>query len=1541
LEDRKVLAAIAYVNDTWVKDSFSPGDEVLSAGDTVFSIASLDPVSFGITGDYGGSAFGKVRIRDGVNLTLLAGTLSLAGSTLIDDAIDNGVIDNNGDTVSLLEGTYTESDIIIDKGVLFKGSGVSGSGDTLIVPEVASTRAESEFPSGSHSAIIIYSQSVTVSNLHVNGSGNGGVGTFQYHHGITTLYDGTVDVNEIQYLDPNGATGGTFTLTFNPSGDSAFTTAGIAYNADAATVEAAIDAASTITGWAAGHIDVTGGPAGGTGAARLRFTYSGASVDTENHGQMTVDGTGLTGGGAGGAGTIANGQLNDGFTYSPVRDGTLTVKQLGIQDDENAPNRSRPAIAVLSVTVDNVWYHGITISAAKGQNFGRDDGGPELEVGNSIVNNVGDVPANQGANHIGILMQNLDDYNTGDPGGAPATPGGNAYGNTINNAGIGLASNAYGTRSWNSRANARNDTTYSLNTVNNPVTEAYRMEFLSGGDFIANVANFSPGNTAIGIHGIRADMSYLGRAEDTAGSGFYTLGQNAATGPFIGIQLEDSDVAGVNAGPIISVLSMFGPGTGTPGSVGILADNNGPFGGANTDTSFLASVGVNITNFETGVKIIQNAASTVATLAFLDRLGVSGNKTGYVIDGANGTVLVHGMYETTDPVIDPDTTIGAQFLPNILASYTDNLASQPTQPAEANKQRTISSVVNGGSTVTTTSSLPGTWADGQAVTFIVGTGDDDELPKPLHQNGPKYFINVTGASTFTVHNSLADALAATNPVVFTSVGVGTTHKVNITPPDPSISNAAEPKPDVIRTGNLTLGSGTVYTPLLNGDSGASATLFLQDFNTATTAPVTSDLDHVNPWGTGFLNPARLGSWSASAVDRTNGSTLRVGVVAAAPNLGAIYELPSTTMDARDYGYLQIRVKHGGLTMNAKNFFITVVDLDGTSDLYSFSTEGLTTAGYSTLTSNLLTPPVRFVAGDGIMNWSAIAGWAVAGDFGSTTSDTTKRLSLEIDDIAFIKGPRASNFSVTGTVTLSGATLAPVNNGRLYVSSIGQQFTVLNNDSTDAISGTFAGLPQGGYVNVGTDKYQIDYSAGSDSNDVVLTQVTNTAPTVDLNGADGGTGFSSTWDDTGPINITDSDATVTDPDDTMIASMTATIVSGVHANNVLSADTTGTSINASYGSGTLTLSGADTLANYQTVLRTIEYDNTAGGPGAGSVTVNIQATDPVGGLSNVAVASITIDLGAGSVVARRLFYNQSSFDGPAATNASINSNDDNAIATDKTAYLPGAGQAVYANLSNYSRGINGIMIDLSAGSGTHASINANDFIFKVGNNNSPSTWAAAAAPNAISVRTGAGVSASDRVEITWATNAVKNTWLEVQVLATSHTGLGATDVFFWGNRVGDVTSPATGSTFVTNVSVDGGGIVGVSPAGAVGITNRFDVNKTNSINLSGDRGEVVGNSPGSLLRINIGTGGPFAPEGGGGGGGDAGISSALAGSSGSSDGSADLPASVGARLDTGSSSSGVVTAAYYEQVADSDDGGDEDDDDSGVDDETLDSLASGL
>ncbi len=153
----------------------------------------------------------------------------------------------------------------------------------------------------------------------------------------------------------------------------------------------------------------------------------------------------------------------------------------------------------------------------------------------------------------------------------------------------------------------------------------------------------------------------------------------------------------------------------------------------------------------------------------------------------------------------------------------------------------------------------------------------------------------------------------------------------------------------------------------------------------------------------------------------------------------------------------------------------------------------------------------------------------------------------------------------------------------------------------------------------------------------------------------------------------------------------------------------------------------------------------------------------------------------AVIGRYVFYNNSHFDGydPAA-----NSADDAAIAPDKSALLPGQ-TATFANYTSYSRGINGIMIDMS-GPGTPT---ASDFAFRAGNDNDPSGWSTAPNPIGGAIRSGAGLDKSDRVMLIWADGAIEKKWLEVTVLATGSTGLSAPDVFYFGNAIGDTGNKA--------------------------------------------------------------------------------------------------------------------------------------------------------
>jgi glucose/arabinose dehydrogenase len=188
-----------------------------------------------------------------------------------------------------------------------------------------------------------------------------------------------------------------------------------------------------------------------------------------------------------------------------------------------------------------------------------------------------------------------------------------------------------------------------------------------------------------------------------------------------------------------------------------------------------------------------------------------------------------------------------------------------------------------------------------------------------------------------------------------------------------------------------------------------------------------------------------------------------------------------------------------------------------------------------------------------------------------------------------------------------------------------------------------------------------------------------------------------------------------------------------------------------------------------------------------------------------------------VVGRYAFYNRSAFD---ANDPAPGAADDGAIATDKSALLPGQ-TATFANYTSYVRGINGVMIDVLNGGD---SIGVADFAFSVGRSADTSAWAAAPAPARVDRRPGAGAGGSDRVTITWPDRAIRNQWLRV---VYQPRGSSARDVFYFGNAIGE-----TGNSPLNAVvnSLDVAGIKAHRVAArTAAIDNRYDVNRDRRVN----------------------------------------------------------------------------------------------------------------
>ncbi|REK12709.1 MAG: hypothetical protein DWQ37_10785, partial [Planctomycetota bacterium] len=815
LEDRKMLAATVYVNDNWVNVS-DPGNPV-EVGDFVTNgNDTINPG--GIFAEYGVDAFGTV---DGS---------SVVGNEFIRDAIPN--VDADG-TLEILEGTYTESDIIIDSPMIVTGA---VGATTLIVPETESSGDDNNFGVGTHSGIIIYSPSVTVSNLTLDGNGNGSLtGSLNYHHGVTTLYDS-----------------------------------------------------------------------------------------------------------------------QNGGDYASLHNGNLPLVQLGAISG----NRSVPDLRIDNVTVNNVYWHGLTLSALAGKSFGIiEDGNPgttDLEILNSTVNNVG---ATKNENAIGILMQNLN--NTSEASGQPDSQ---AINNTISNVGIGLSARTFGTSSYGNDSAARSRPGFVFTTVNNAAVRAY--EIIEGQvlDIFANVANWTGANTATGVYINFGDADPAGFEID---------------GAQIGMHIQNATLNQGGGPTILFGTKLTGPGTGVAGSVGILVENSVEFTNSVSANIVAGSI---VTGYETGIKVNQAVAPGDAAVnqVLLDGVNVLGNGT--AISVGNGSVLRGNPAALTDVVV---TGTG-----RLEARYTN-------------------------------------WEN-------------------FYQNNPGN---------------------AATPI--------------FTPP----------KATDIQTGNVSLGASATFAPLLTNETGSTV---LFDFESAANYPFATPPDApVNgvvpsPYGALF-------NWFGNVTQDGSGQ-LVVGGGATngygydflfggnnVPIGGNQFQLIPT--DIHDHTNLDIVIKLGAGNVSETLWF-GLFDIRGNANVYSVDLTKLNSTAYTTVSIDLLSPSIDLTGPDGQMDLSTISGYVFGGDQGNANGLFNVPMAFNVEEIGTSSIP-AGQLDVTGTVNLGGATL----DGSLsagFAATVGEEFTIVNNDGADAVVGTFAGLSEGASLSIGGANFTISYMGG-DGNDVVLTR----------------------------------------------------------------------------------------------------------------------------------------------------------------------------------------------------------------------------------------------------------------------------------------------------------------------------------------------------------------------------------------------------------------------------------------------------------------------
>ncbi|MGE0419016.1 MAG: DUF4347 domain-containing protein, partial [Acetobacteraceae bacterium] len=208
-------------------------------------------------------------------------------------------------------------------------------------------------------------------------------------------------------------------------------------------------------------------------------------------------------------------------------------------------------------------------------------------------------------------------------------------------------------------------------------------------------------------------------------------------------------------------------------------------------------------------------------------------------------------------------------------------------------------------------------------------------------------------------------------------------------------------------------------------------------------------------------------------------------------------------------------------------------------------------------------------------------------FSPTLSSATVSVGSFIsgDVLNFVNQGGISGSYVAGTGTLSLSGTASIATWQSALQSITYSYDPSNGDPTGG--GTHTSRSISWTVN---DGVTVSNAAFNTLN------VIHAAPTITVSGnvlfSGGGV----------PI-VLDPNAGVVAPNSLdLLSSATITIDSGLHPGDgdVLSADTTGTSITALYDSNTerLTLSGSDSVADYQAVLRTVSISNSSGDPTLG-------------------------------------------------------------------------------------------------------------------------------------------------------------------------------------------------------------------------------------------------------------------------------------------------------------------------------------------------------
>ena len=225
------------------------------------------------------------------------------------------------------------------------------------------------------------------------------------------------------------------------------------------------------------------------------------------------------------------------------------------------------------------------------------------------------------------------------------------------------------------------------------------------------------------------------------------------------------------------------------------------------------------------------------------------------------------------------------------------------------------------------------------------------------------------------------------------------------------------------------------------------------------------------------------------------------------NVMGIFTITALAGGISDVGPLNAQ---NGLVLAAPGFSTITQDLLGTGGLVFNGTGTLTLDGDNSFSGNtILTAGILVLNGSlGNSNVQVTGGMMRgSGPVASLTStggtvrpgqspgvfDSAGNVSLgkgssyivELDGTT----PGTGYSQVIGTNITLGSTLA-LTTSTGFNPQVGERFTIVFNNGTNRVNGTFAGLPENATVSLGVLRFHITYKGGPDGNNVVLTAINN-------------------------------------------------------------------------------------------------------------------------------------------------------------------------------------------------------------------------------------------------------------------------------------------------------------------------------------------------------------------------------------------------------------------------------------------------------------------